>query len=476
MDKYCGNKKPFIYAVVHGADSEEAMSIMEDMAGKGHAVWFADDFSKKEQKRMDRAAAVLLFLSPEAVEESWVNDALNYAAQHEKPMITVYLKPTGLKPGQKLMLNSLQGIMKYACGNDSEFYTRLYGAPVLQNLAVTPAQKRSARTTMILLNAFIAVIIAVIVLSTVLFSAGGMVQPDSLLADLGFSGRTGDIDAIYIYGDQTREENLGISLPLKKYEDSNGQPPSTGDYLWMIDPNETSDFGTLVDIADLSQLKNLKELALAGNAILDPSPLYALKKLTYLDISNNPVAALTGIEIMPALKTLNITYTNVTDLTPLLNCPVLQTVYMDDALYAAHSRIIDSARFDVRIVGSSDELPWLSVHIFGGWEEWGDESTGYGVYIRTTTWKLYPQYTYEFRKNGTLIGYRGPFYQDESGDGEEDKTHLYPNTGEMDSYDPKAAYTLTIIAGNRSATYQIWHKFDESNPHAGEGLLLESNE
>lgn len=476
MDRYCGNKKPFIYVVMHDSDKEEAGSVLENLAGKGHAVWFADGFDKKEKMRMDKAAAVLLFLSTEAAKEPWVNAALNCAAQGEKPVITVYLEPTELTPGQKLMLNSLQGIMKYDFKNDGEFYNKLYEAPALQDLVVTSAQKRSARITMISLNAVIAVIVAVIVLSTVLFSVGGMVQPDSLLADLGYSGRTGDIDAIYIYGDQTEGGNQGVSLSGKEYGAREGQPPSTADFLWIVGSNVKYSFGVLADIADLSQLKNLKELALAGNGISDLSPLYALKKLTYLDISNNPISTLTGIEAMKALKALNIAYTKVTDLTPLLNCPVLQTVYVNDAMYTAHSDVLASAGFQTIIVGSRDELPWLSVHIFGGREEWGEGSANYGVYIRTSTWNLYPQYTYEFRKNGTLIGFRGPSYEDENRDGDLDKTHLYPHAGEMGAYDPNASYTLTIIAGDRSATYQIWHKFDENKPHAGKGLLLESME
>jgi hypothetical protein len=201
-----------------------------------------------------------------------------------------------------------------------------------------------------------------------------------------------------------------------------------------------------------------------------------LKKLTYLDISNNPVTTLTGIEAMKNLKAVNIAYTKVTDLTPLLNCPVLQTVYMDDAMYEAYSDLLASAGFQIVIVGSRDELPWLSIHIFGGEEEWSEKLTNYGVYIRTATWNLYTQYSYELRKNGTVIGYSGPDYIDETGDGDADKTHLNPNAGEMGSYDPNATYTLTITVGDQSATYQIWHKYDKSETSVASGLLLESIE
>ncbi|MDD4493759.1 MAG: hypothetical protein PHV32_05345 [Eubacteriales bacterium] len=319
IKRYCGNAKPFVYALFHESDMAKANEVLVNLCKEKYLVWFENVFDEKSQKRMEKASIVMLFMSPAASSEDRVNEAISFAVMKNIPIITVYLIPTEMTPSQKLQLNTYQGLMKYSFEGEELFYEKLYKSSAMQFSTITTAQKKSARRKSTVSWVVAAAVVFVIAFIVLLSSVGGLVEAGTLMANCGYTGALSDITDIYIYATKTMDANHGASHPLT--EDDT-------DYIQINDTGEKLVKGEVEDISDFSQLKRLKNLVFTGNALNDISPLYKLRHLEILDISCNPIKNLDGIDNAEALKTLNIAYTDVIDLTPLMNCPSLESVYV----------------------------------------------------------------------------------------------------------------------------------------------------
>lgn len=561
--RYSGNAKPFLYAVFAESDKQEAESVLKNLLENKYSLWYEKAFGRHAKKRMEKSTVVILFMSPAASMDQWVNDAIHFAVLKNLPIITIYLSPTGLTAAQKLQLNTYQGLMKYSHENEADFYSKLYSTSAMQWTSISPAQKKQAGRNGVMSWAMAALVIAIILFTILISSVGGSVRRGSTLDSLGYGGSLSEIEEVYVYATQKMEENKGASKLLKEGE---------SDYLKIIETGDMLFLGNIKDISDFSQLKSLKEMVFTGNVVSDISPLYKLDLLQYLDVSCNPVSDLKGIEKLPSLKTLNISYTSIADISPLLSCGALETVYvscnMDDLFKdrqpgfqvkvsehdwsdwkatvertageegfqqricetckevetkpIANSNVSSGANpgpgptpsptpSSVQTPGPTAETPgsraahqhnwseWdviveptpmkegsqerfcsicgemetvvipaddvyhisidkLRPHIFGGVEEQINGAGGspsYGIYIYGAT----KDYTYIFRKNGTVIDCYGREYLDDDGDGLPNKTHIWPDPLQMSSYDRAASYTLEVSGNEQSYTYGIKHKF-----------------
>jgi len=461
---YSGNGKPFVYAAFTTEDQKLVLPVLEGLHSRGNEIWLSQAFDKR---RIRKAALVILFLSPAASENQAINKIIQYTAQAGKPVLVIHLLPTTLSPVQRLMLNSLQGILRYECASDEAFYEKLYGAAVLQNLQVTEAQKNAANRSTWGLSA--GIVVAVASVTYFALNTGGTIKPDSVLAELGYGGRMTEISEIWVYGDSSVDQCREKTFP-RTFPHENNQGLSLMIDNGMYECNQ----GTIDSVSDFSQLKNLKKLALAGNQITDISPLFVLKKLSYLDLTANPISDLTGIGEMSALKTLYIDYTNITDLSPLFECKSLETVYVDDAQLIAQSDAAEIAPFELVVVGPLEEINLLNCHIFGGVEEYDNPVPGhYGVYVESKSSNVYGRYEYQVLMNGVPLKVDTIRYTDVNGDAKDDKTDLDIGLTAMSAYDPTAEYTLVVTYQSHSATYQIWHKYEKNNIYAGAGSLID---
>ena len=461
---YSGNGRPFVYAMFLPEDREGAERVLEAMREKGFDVWPEARFDKR---RIDKSALLLLILTPAAAANDAVGRAINYAAQTDHPLLAVYLKPTALNPAQRLLLNTQQGILRHECASEEAFFEKLFGSALLQNLRVTPAQKRAAGQTTwslaggILVAAALAVYLAL--------GVGATVSEDSLLAGLGFQGKMADIHAIYVYGEAKKTERGEGVVTGVLYDE---KEKTLTDAVFFNKMYDIDPFGDITDVSDFGQLKNLRELSLAGNRITDASPLWNLRKLEYLDLTGNPVESLEGVAVLQNLTTICIGGTQVGDITPLDSCGNLKQVHVDPEQYKLF--IADGAAhaFELVPVGPKEELKSLSAHIFGGAEENGGD---YGVFIKTKSWNVYKDYTYEILKNGSPVQINGKQEISSFGKGKTDKVHLNLNQTSFGAYDTNANYTLTIHYQDWSATYRICNKLDAAYPWASSGILIETS-
>ncbi len=455
---YAGNGKPFIYAQFAPDDRESAEEILAIMRERGYEIWLSERF---DRRRMEKSALALFFLSPAAAANERVNLGVSRAAQANHPMLAVHLAPTELTAAQKLLLNTQQAILRYEFDTEGAFFEKLFGSRMLQNLRVTRAQKRAARLTGLAVGG--GVLLAAALAAILLLRPDAVVPEDSLMAQLGFSGRMSDITNIYIYGKdiaQERNDRVIISVIYDSVKDS------TSKSVFYNDLSSEAAYGDIENIADFQQLKNLKELSIAGNQVENISALYRLRKLEYLDLSGNPVSDIDGIGRLKRLKTLCIGGTQITDISALDACKNLEQVFVDPEQYHMFSAEASQYRFAITSIGPQEELKKLYCHIFGG----PDDNCAYGLYARTVSGNVYEDYTYEFYKNDRQIQITGRAYDDEI----MDKTHLLIDEAAMGRYDKTAKYTLVVKYGSSSATYQMWHAMHLNVKNCRVGELIES--
>ncbi len=451
---YAGNGKPFIYAQFAPVDRENAEEILSVMRERGYEIWPSERF---DRRRMEKSALALFFLSPAAAANERVNLGVSRAAQTNHPMLAVHLAPTELTAAQKLLLNTQQAILRYEFDTEGAFFEKLFGSRMLQNLRVTRAQKRAARLTGfvsgggMLLAAALAVMFAI--------GVNAEIPDDSLLAQLGYGGRMNDITNLYVYGQETRDTRGEHTICGTVY---NWQKQVWHDMVFFNDADEETEAGDISDISDFAQLRNLEELSVAGNQIADVTPLFRLRKLKYLDIAGNPVSDLSGIGALDALEELNIAGTQVASLLPLNSCASLRKVYVDAAQFALFSDGGETYGFELNEIGPLQDLLHLDTYLIGGAEGSDEPKRPYSVFLRTLTWTIYDEYTYEVFKNGEPIRIDRIENTTIFFGRKNDEVNLLLNGNDFGGYDTGAEYLLVVHYHGASATYEIGHMDDKS--------------
>ena len=333
----------------------------------------------------------------------------------------------------------------------------------MQSLQVTPAQKHAAGWTTWGLSGGIVLAVALAVYFAL--GTGATVPEDSLLAGLGYTGRMADINEIYVYGEESEAVRKDDVISGVLYDD---KASTFINVVFFNGMQNFAPFGSITDVSDFGQLKNLKELSLVGNQISDISPLWDLGNLEYLNLTGNPIRSLDGIDQLTHLSTLCIGGTQITDLTPLDACRNLKQVYID----ANQEKLFSAAKqrgYTLTTCGPKEELNSLSAHIFGGPEDKGGD---YTVFVITKSWSIYNDYHYELMKNGQSIRTLNVESKSSLNNGIRDTVNVNLSQDSFGAYDPKAVYSLTVYYKDWSATYQIWHKLDPEGLNPNNGILI----
>ena len=263
MEKYKGNKEPFIYALFSQSDKEEALKALEYLAGKNYRLTYEES---RSEDCIGRSANVMLFLSNDTLSDEKLLKEISIASKLNKTIISIFLEETKLTPGLSMMLGQTQGIMKYQL-DEEQFKQKLDNSPALAHMEVTAQQKEAGKKQSLMMGAGIALLamIAAVILIFKPFSSSS-----ALLQQLGISGNLSDIKTLYVYGEETRDE----------YELPQFIITSDGlNDLILLDHN-TVDIGSIEDISDFSKITNLEELCISGNSIRTIAPILGLKKLS----------------------------------------------------------------------------------------------------------------------------------------------------------------------------------------------------
>ena len=311
MEKYKGNKEPFIYALFTQNDREKALEVLEYLSKKNYRLTYDEN---KAEDCINRSADVLLFLSNEALSDEKLLKEVSIASRLNKTIISIFLEETKLTPGLSMMLGQTQGIMKYQL-DDEGFKEKLDNSPALAHMEISEQQKSAGKKQSLILTAGIAIlaVIAAVLLIFKPFSSNS-----ALLQQLGISGNLNGIKTIYVYGEDVRDE-----YELPQFILSND---GLNDLILL--GNFTVDTGSIEDISDFSKITNLEELCISGNNIRTIEPLLGLKKLRLLDISHNYGIDISGISTLENLEVLNIAETEIEDISELKEMKNLKTLYV----------------------------------------------------------------------------------------------------------------------------------------------------
>ncbi len=330
MEKYKGNKEPFIYALFAQSDREKAFEVLEYLSKRNYRLTYEEN---KAEDCISRSADVLLFLSNDALNDEKLLKEISIASKLNKTIISIFLEETKLTPGLSMMLGQTQGIMKYQL-DDEGFKEKLDNSPALAHMEVTAQQKDAGKKQSLMMGvgmAALAVIAAVILIFKPFSSSSALLQ------QLGISGNLSSIKTLYVYGEETRDE---YELP---------QFIITSDGLndLILLDSITVDIGSIEDISDFSKITNLEELCISGNSIKTIEPILGLTRLRFLDISHNYGIDIRGISALENLEILNIAETEIEDISELEKLKNLKTLYVSSDYLEMQKEVLNELSAEV---------------------------------------------------------------------------------------------------------------------------------
>lgn len=316
MKLYKGNLKPYLYALFAPEDEEKAQKALDALDQRGYKLYYGLPHAAGD---VDKAAAILLFLSVAALKDGRVTAALNDAVARNKPIITTYLENVELPPALEVPLGAVQGIFRARYENEQDYFNKLISAEPLQTMQITPAQKRAFRRIAVGLmgGAAVALAIALIVINPFAKKEAAApitaptptpyVEADPVMEEL-FAGYTKEdlakIKQISLCGDVRFED-----------WDEIAQVEENGERKWYYKGTPV-ERGTISDLSILAQMPNLEEVNLLNQSVTDLSPLFDTK-IRALKIEDCPVESIADIERMKRLDRLELGITKVSDLSPI---------------------------------------------------------------------------------------------------------------------------------------------------------------
>lgn len=115
---YSGDQ-PYIFVSYAHEDSSAVYPEMKWLQDQGFNVWYDEGISPGTVWRTELADSImgaglfLFFVTPRSVISSNCEKEVNFAIDHDIPVLTVHLEETVLPSGMELTLSSIQGILKF---------------------------------------------------------------------------------------------------------------------------------------------------------------------------------------------------------------------------------------------------------------------------------------------------------------------------------------------------------------------------
>ena len=128
---YAGNG-PFLFVCYSHEDANDVKLEIQHLHELGFDVWFDEgipatsEWNHEIASRINRAEALVFFVTPASVASRHCRDEVNYALRRDTPVLSVHLAPTVLPDGLDLSLGMSQAIKKQ--DPSSAYRTRLAAA------------------------------------------------------------------------------------------------------------------------------------------------------------------------------------------------------------------------------------------------------------------------------------------------------------------------------------------------------------
>ena len=117
FEAYRGDE-PYIFICYAHGDKAVVYSEITWLHEQGIRIWYDEGISPGEEwseelgQAIDGAERILYFVSPQSVASRHCRNELNFAQNHNKPILSVYLEDTELPSGVELVIGASQAILK----------------------------------------------------------------------------------------------------------------------------------------------------------------------------------------------------------------------------------------------------------------------------------------------------------------------------------------------------------------------------
>ena len=327
MESYYGNQHPYIYVVF--PDKYNIEDYLKNIAESGIRFCVSTGFNKKEERKIETAFSVLAFINRELVKDEHFRNIISSSVRYNKQLLIVYLENVTLDATLTMQTEAQQALFINNYQNKEEFLEVFSKSEIFNRVSLTAAQLKNQRlrsVSLFSLVALVGILLFLFVLKPLLIPNTG----SETMASLGLQGLSKaeleSIRELRIVGNEVKDsfvhgwyENNDRSLIIYDQE-------IDGDMVRQ----EAVAAGTISDISDLAQLKNLEVLQIEGQQIKDISPLFELKNLESLSLNCNPISSLEGIEKLQKLRWLDIASTDVSDLSPIYKLNNLDGLQIDN--------------------------------------------------------------------------------------------------------------------------------------------------
>ena len=133
---YEGNEKYIFISYAH-RDSDVVLNIAKAITEAGYRIWYDDGIAAGSEwpetiaQHLDRAAAFLVFISPNSVISDNCRNEINFAIARKKPFLSVFLEDTDVPLGIELQIASKQGVIRSKCRSQDEFISKIIDSDII---------------------------------------------------------------------------------------------------------------------------------------------------------------------------------------------------------------------------------------------------------------------------------------------------------------------------------------------------------
>jgi serine/threonine-protein kinase len=122
--------EPYVFVSYAHADDEIVYPEIQWLHDQGFNVWYDEGISPGTVWRdelaesIDGSSLFLYFITPQSIDSDNCQREVNFAVDHQIPLLAVHLEETDLTSGMELTLSTIQGILKHEL-SDHEYRTKL---------------------------------------------------------------------------------------------------------------------------------------------------------------------------------------------------------------------------------------------------------------------------------------------------------------------------------------------------------------
>jgi len=121
--------EPYIFVSYSHKNSTDVFSILKPLFNEGYRFWYDEGIDPGDrwetiEKHLQKAALMLLFLSPEAVKANWVRREIDFADKENMRIVAIHLRETKLPSDIVVLLDSVQ-MIHYNRELSKSFYMKM---------------------------------------------------------------------------------------------------------------------------------------------------------------------------------------------------------------------------------------------------------------------------------------------------------------------------------------------------------------